>query len=182
VRIIAATNRDLRQALQSGAFREDLYYRLNVVPITLPPLRDRKEDIPLLVEHFLERYCHERKRLLMGIDHAAMEVLCTYPWPGNVRELQNAVERAVVLSPHSTITLADLPAEIRNQSPAPVGTGTQPSTIDDTLPLAEATEAFRRARIRQALEAVDGNQTKAAQLLGLPRTQLSRLMKRLGLR
>ncbi len=182
VRIIAATNRDLRQAMQSGAFREDLYYRLNVVPITLPPLRDRKEDIPLLVEHFLERYCHERKCLLIGTDNAAMELLCTYPWPGNVRELQNAVERAVVLSPHSMITIADLPAEICNQSPATAGTVTQPSTIDDTLPLAEATEAFRRARIRQALEAVDGNQTKAAQLLGLPRTQLSRLMKRLGLR
>jgi Nif-specific regulatory protein len=182
VRIIAATNRDLRQAIQRGTFREDLYYRLNVVPITLPPLRDRKEDIPLLVEHFLERYCHERKRLLMGIDYAAMEVLCAYSWPGNVRELQNAVERAVVLSPHLTVTLADLPTEIRDQSSATPGTVAQPSAIDDTLPLAEATEAFRRVRIRQALEAVDGNQTKAAQLLGLPRTQLSRLMKRLGLR
>lgn len=182
VRIIAATNRNLRQAMQGGAFREDLYYRLNVVPLTLPPLRDRKEDLPTLVEYFLGRYCHESKRPLMKIDPTVLELFHTYHWPGNVRELQNIIERAVVLSPHLTITVADLPAEIYDQSPTAVEIVTQPPAIDDTLPLAEATEAFRRIRIRQALEAAGGNQTKAAQLLGLPRTQLSRLMKRLGLR
>jgi Nif-specific regulatory protein len=182
VRVIAATNRDLRRALQSGAFREDLYYRLNVVSITLPPLRDRAGELPTLIDHFITRYCHEMKRPRLGIDRAAMEALHAYRWPGNVRELQNVIERAVVLVPGPTITVIDLPAEVRDQSLGVREVAVQPPTIDSSLPLPEAVDAFKRLRIRQALEATEGNQTKAAQLLGLSRPNLSRLMRNLGLR
>jgi len=182
VRIVAAANRDLRQAMQNGTFREDLYYRLNVVQISLPPLRDRKEDIPALIAHFTERYCYELKRPRLGIDHEVEELLNTYPWPGNVRELQNVIERAVVLSRGPTITVTDLPLEIREQADGAGAQRGRPQSIDAALPLAEAMEVFKRVRIRQVLESVAGNQTKAAQLLGLPRSNLSRMMKRLGLR
>jgi transcriptional regulator with GAF, ATPase, and Fis domain len=182
VRILAATNRDLRQAMQKGAFREDLYYRLNVVSITLPALRERKEDIPLLVEHFIARYCHEVKRAALGTERAVLELLQAYHWPGNVRELQNAIERAVVLAPGPQITAADLPTEVRSQRHG-VGDALPLSyVIDETLPLTEATEAFRSARIRQVLLATAGNQTEAAKRLGMPPSNLSRLLKRLGLR
>jgi Nif-specific regulatory protein len=182
VRVIAATNRDLRQAMQKGAFREDLYYRLNVVSLTLPPLRDRKEEIPVLVDHFLERYCREMGRAKMGIEQVAMDALYVYRWPGNVRELQNVIERAVVLSPGAMILVTDLPAEVRQQTSGSGEAGAQAHALDPALSLSEAMTAFRRIKIRQALEACDGNQTKAAQLLGLPRPNLSRLMKSLGLR
>jgi Nif-specific regulatory protein len=182
VRVIAATNRDLRQAMQKGMFREDLYYRLNVVPITLPPLRDRAEDLPGLIDHFIERYCHEMKRPRLEIEPRAREALLAYQWPGNVRELQNVIERAVVLSSGPTITIIDLPVEVRSQPLDSKKLAVQSEAIDATLPLAEAMDAFKRARIRQALETAAGNQTKAAQLLGLPRPNLSRLMKQLGLR
>jgi Nif-specific regulatory protein len=182
VRVIAATNRDLRRALQTGAFREDLYYRLNVVSISLPPLRDRREEIPTLIDHFTARYCNDMKRPLLARNSAAQERLLTYRWPGNVRELQNVIERAVVLSPGPTITEADLPLELRTQD-SEHGDPTLPGQIiDPTLPLSAAMEAFKRVRVSQALEAMNGNQTKAAQVLGVPRPNLSRLMKQLGLR
>ncbi|MBI2875434.1 MAG: sigma 54-interacting transcriptional regulator [Candidatus Tectomicrobia bacterium] len=182
VRILAATNRDLRQAMRSGAFREDLYYRLNVVAITLPTLRDRPEDVPGLVYHFLERYGREMGRPRMEVDSSAMEVLRAYRWPGNVRELQNVIERAVVLSAGPQITAADLPAEIRPPAPGARGFPAHPQGIEETLSLAEAIELFKCARIRQALERAGGNQEQAARLLGLARPNLSRLMKSLGLR
>lgn len=182
VRILAATNRNLLQAMRKGAFREDLYYRLNVVSITMPPLRDRREDIPLLAHYFVNHYCREVNRARLGIERSALECLHAYPWPGNVRELQNAMERAVVLSPGPDITAADLPAEVRKQSPGPLGLGPQAEDIDETLPLTKAIDAFTRIRIRKALEATGGNQTEAAARLGLPQSNLSRLMKRLGLR
>lgn len=182
VRILAAANRDLRQAMHNGTFREDLYYRLNVVPISLPPLRDRKEDIPVLVDHFTERYCYELKRARIGMDQEAIGLLNAYLWPGNVRELQNVIERAVVLSRGPVLTVTDLPPEIRDQTNSSGERNVRAQTVDAALPLAEAMEVFKRARIRQVLESVAGNQTKAAQLLGLPRPNLSRLMKRLGLR
>jgi transcriptional regulator with GAF, ATPase, and Fis domain len=181
VRVIAATNRDLRRAMQNGTFREDLYYRLNVVSISLPPLRDRREEIPALIEHFTARYCHEMKRPLLAVDPQALELLHTYRWPGNVRELQNVIERAVVLSQGPAITVSDLPLELRTR-----GEQSDPTlpgqAIDPSLPLSAAMEMFKRIRVHQALEAMKGNQTKAAQVLGLPRPNLSRLMKQLGLR
>ncbi|MBI3597715.1 MAG: sigma 54-interacting transcriptional regulator [Nitrospirae bacterium] len=182
VRILAATNRDLRQALQTGTFREDLYYRLNVVSITMPPLRDRKEDIPALVHHFIDRYCQEVKRPRLGIDPSVMDLLKSYPWPGNVRELQNAIERAVVLSAGPVITEADFPAEIRSQAPCFPDTSPKIPGLDEPLPMAEAMDHFQRALIRKALERAGGNQAEAAKILGLQRSNLSRLMKALGLR
>ncbi len=182
VRILAATNRDLRQAMHKGAFREDLYYRLNVVSLTLPPLRDRREDIAMLTRHFVERSCREVNRAPMGIERAVSECLQAYSWPGNVRELQNAIERAVVLAPGPEITVADLPAEVRKQLTDTANTAAQVEEIDDALSLAEAINVFTRVRIRKALEAVGHNQTEAAKRLSLPQSNLSRLMKRLGLR
>jgi Nif-specific regulatory protein len=182
VRVLAATNRGLQGAMQKGQFREDLYYRLNVVSITLPPLRERSDEIAPLVAHFLERYCHELKRPRLGVDPAALAALEVYGWPGNVRELQNVIERAVVLSPGPIISLADLPAELRTPVQGATGTFSALQGVDPLLPLGEAVEAFKRAKIRQTLEATGGNQTKAAQLLGIPRPNLSRLMKNLGLR
>src|SRR5688572_2974697 len=114
VRVIAATNADLARMVADGSFREDLYYRLNVIPVTLPPLRDRREDIPLLVQHFLQKFCGEVSRQVMTVSQAAMRPLMTYAWPGNVRQLENAMERAVALSGSRTqIEIADLPADIQ---------------------------------------------------------------------
>src|SRR5262249_31771602 len=149
----AATNRDLRRAMQTGAFREDLYYRLNVVSISLPPLRDRREEIPALIDHFTARYCNDMKRAPLSIDPMAMEMLCTYRWPGNVRELQNVIERAVVLSPGPAITGADLPLELRTQSSEDSEPTLPGQAIDPSLPLSAAMEIFKRIRVRQALEA-----------------------------
>jgi two-component system, NtrC family, nitrogen regulation response regulator NtrX len=182
VRILAATNRDLHQARQRGTFREDLYYRLNVVAITLPPLRDRRADIADLAGYFIAHFSREVNRPESGITQEAADLLQAYHWPGNVRELQNVIERAVVLSAGPRITPADFPAEIRQAVPPhgrafPVAQG-----IDPTLPLAEAVEAFKRARVLQALEQSAGNQSLAAKLLGMQPSNLSRLMSTLGLR
>jgi transcriptional regulator with GAF, ATPase, and Fis domain len=182
VRILAATNRDLRQAMQCGTFREDLYYRLNVVSITLPPLRDRRDDIPLLVRHFVDHYCREVNRPPMEVAAEAMQCLQTYSWPGNVRELQNTIERAVVLSTGFGISLADLPVEMRKRGDLKESAPANMTEIDETLSLSAAIDAFVRERIRKALQATGGKQTEAAQRLGLPQSNLSRLMKRLGLR
>ncbi len=182
VRIIAATNRDLLAAMQQNAFREDLYYRLNVVSILLPPLRERTDDIPVLVEHFLERFCREIKRESLGIERNAMELLQAYLWPGNVRELQNTMERAVVLSSGSTITESDLPTRIRHQPLSLGNTVPQLQPSENLLPLVEAVDEFKRTLIRKALESTKGNQTHAAKLLGLRQANLSRMMKTLGIR
>ena len=182
VRILAATNRDLHQAMQRGAFREDLYYRLNVVALTLPRLRDRQPDIPALVYHFLDHYGREVNRPGLGITQEALELLCTYHWPGNVRELQNAIERAVVLSQGPDLTASDFPTEIRQAGRLPTDTPSPLQDIDASLPLAEAIIAFKRAKVLQALDMAHGNQSQAAKLLGLQPSNLSRLMHTLGLR
>jgi len=182
VRIIAATNRDLLAAMQQHAFREDLYYRLNVVSVPLPPLRERTDDIPVLVEHFLERFCREIKRESLSIERRAMELLQAYSWPGNVRELQNTIERAVVLSSGPTITESDLPTRIRQQPLSP-GNAAPQTQLSETLPsLVEAVDEFKRTLIRKALATTKGNQTHAAKLLGLRQANLSRMMKTLGIR
>jgi Nif-specific regulatory protein len=182
VRILAATNRDLSKALQSGEFREDLYYRLNVVSITMPPLRDRREDIPALIHHFLDLYSREVKRPRLGITPSAIDFLKSCPWKGNVRELQNVIERAVVLCAGHVIGESDFPAEMRSAAAASSGPALGPSTIDETLPLAEAVDQFKRGFIKRALEKARGNQAEAASTLGLQRSNLSRLMKALNLR
>jgi Nif-specific regulatory protein len=182
VRILAATNRDLRQAIQRGVFREDLYYRLHVVTITLPPLRERRDDIHSLVHYFVEHYCREVNKPLMSIEPAALACLRAYAWPGNVRELQNTIERAIVLSTGPAITLFDLPMNMQTPLDGRRQEETAIEDIDDKLPLAEAIEGFTRERVRRVLRASGGNQTEAATRLGLPQSNLSRLMRRLGLR
>jgi Nif-specific regulatory protein len=182
VRILAATNRDLLKAMQNGSFREDLYYRLNVVSIQLPRLCERKTDIPPLVQHFIQRYCQEMKRPLIGIEGKAMELLQSYAWPGNVRELQNTIERAVVLSPGPAITAADLPARIYQHPLHPADLAVEIPAMDEIPPLTQAMDEFKGALIRRAMEIAGGNQTQAAKLLGLRQGNLSRLMKVLGIR
>jgi Nif-specific regulatory protein len=182
VRILAATNRDLHQAMQRGTFREDLYYRLNVVAITLPALHERRADIPAFVHHFIAHYSREVNRPGLGITQEAVDMLQAYRWPGNVRELQNAIERAVVLTSGPSITPADFPAEIRQAVRSLANTAPDTLSIDATLPLNEAVVVFKRVRVRQALMEAGGNQREAAKLLGVQPSNLSRLMSTLGLR
>ena len=170
VRIIAATNRDLNNAVQEGKFREDLYYRLNVVPLILPPLRDRKEDIPGLADYFLKRSALETKKNFTAIDEEAMKKLIAYQWPGNVRELANVIESAVVLGQGPELTPHDLPAKVVSTVPKVVPNGfSYHGAIDD----------YRRELIARTLAHTEGNRAAAAKILGLQRTYLSRLIKSL---
>lgn len=171
VRLIGATNRDLAALVAHGAFREDLFYRLNVVAVDLPPLRQRKGDIPLLVNHFLARYAAENDKAVGEISKEALELLTRYAYPGNVRELQNIVERAVVMARGAVVTCADLPAEVQKAAPAPVA---------DTLP-AQVEELEKKA-IAQALERAGGVQSRAAELLGLTERNLRYKLKKYGLK
>ncbi len=177
VRIIAATNRDLQSAVADGTFRDDLYYRLNVIVIKLPPLRDRSEDIPLLAEHFCKKYCEENSRDLCTIAPPAIRVLMSYHWPGNVRELENVIERAVVLSPENTITPDLFPRNI-----TAVQSGDSSQFLKADLPLKERVGNFERALIMDALEKTDWNQKKAADLLSVNATTLSEKLKRLRIK
>jgi two-component system, NtrC family, response regulator AtoC len=174
VRFIAATNRDLVAAVRDGRFRLDLYYRLHVVTVTLPPLRERPGDLEPLARHFLERYRREVKREPLGIRPAALACLRRYAWPGNVRELENAIERAVVLADGPEIDLPDLPAEVREAGPAG-GAGR-----DGTPGFHAGVEEFKRGLIVSTLRRTGGNRTQAARLLGLQRTYLARLIRDLG--
>lgn len=169
VRILAATNRILEEEIRKGAFREDLFFRLNVVRITMPPLRDRREDIPLLAMHFLEKYAALNSKQILSFDSEAVEALLAYDWPGNVRELENAVERAVVLCPAATISPAYFPRSIRNLPSASAAPG-------HGLNLLET----ERNLLQRALEKTDWNQTKAADILGISRKQLRTKMKHHG--
>jgi len=170
VRIIAATNRHLESAVGSGDFREDLYHRLNVIAITLPPLRERKEDIPLLANHFLRRFAQETKKNFAEISEDIYEKLLAYPWPGNVRELANVIERAVVLGDGPKLTLHHLPARV---------VGAQPATGPDETSYHDAINAYRRELLVRALATAQGNRAAAAKALGLHRTHLMKLMKAL---
>ena len=184
IRIVAATNRDLRKAVEDGTFREDLYYRLNVVSIRLPPLRDRPEDLQALVEHALARYTAELGRAPLTISQDAWDLLRTYPWPGNVRELNNVIERAAVLAPDDRIEVDDLPEELRElEASADRETSTVraiPSEAPEIRPYRDAVLEAKRAIIRRALETTGGHQTKAAELLGVRQPYLARLIKNLG--
>jgi DNA-binding NtrC family response regulator len=172
VRIIAATNRDLDDAVKEGRFREDLYHRLNVVPITLAPLRERAEDIPALAHHFMERYAKDVKKTCTEIVADALKQLCAYDWPGNVRELGNVIERAIVLGRGPRLTIEDLPSRV-------VASVARPSI--DGRSYREAMEYHRRELIRVALERCHGNRAAAARALGLHEKYLLRLLKSLGM-
>jgi two-component system, NtrC family, response regulator AtoC len=179
VRVIAATNADLGRMVAEGGFREDLYYRLNVIPVTLPPLRDRREDIPLLVQHFLQKFCNEAGRPVMTVSQAAMRPLMTYAWPGNVRQLENAMERAVALSGSRTqIEIGDLPPDIQQASePGDLIPGL--ALPDDGLDFDAFISRIEHEVIRRALERTGGNKAAAASVLNLKRTTLVEKLKRL---
>ncbi|HKO57597.1 MAG TPA: sigma-54 dependent transcriptional regulator [Thermoanaerobaculia bacterium] len=178
VRIIAATNADLQKLMRDSSFREDLFYRLNVITITLPPLRRRREDIPLLVSHFLDKYAEENRRKVREVTPDAMRILMDHSWPGNVRELENAIERAVVLCTGDRITPELLPDYLR----FPQQTD-QPALIvpADGLSLKDAVSRYERTMILQSLELANGVQKKAAELLQLKPSTLNEMMKRLGI-
>jgi DNA-binding NtrC family response regulator len=173
VRIIAATNCDLKAAVKEGRFREDLYYRINVVPLALPPLRERKADIPELARHFIQRCATESKRHFTDLSEDAMKRLLVYDWPGNVRELANVVERAVVLGQPPTIRVDDLPIEML----------AGPEQVSTSAPLSyqESMEEHRRELVFKALQQANGNRTAAAKLLGLERAYFQKLMKSYGI-
>jgi DNA-binding NtrC family response regulator len=174
IRFIAATNKDLKQAVKSGQFREDLFFRLNVVSLTLPPLRDRTEDIEPLANFFLERHTREQKRPGMTLSSSSLTALKQYPWPGNIRELENVIARTVVLSPGDVIE-----PDVLGLSPieTAVHCGTAPTVPYMNLPYHQSMEEHSAYIIDVALDKAGGNQTKAAELLGLQRTYLARLIK-----
>jgi Nif-specific regulatory protein len=159
VRIIAATNRDMEKAISSGAFREDLFYRLHVISIPLPPLRDRKEDIRELTIHFLNKFSREMGKSIRNIDPKAMDALKAYHWPGNIRELANVLERAVVLGEGEIISVHDLPQDLVPSEPA--------LTPRTEAALPEEMGQIEKQRIIDALETAKGNKSEAARMLGL---------------
>ncbi len=176
VRILAATNLDLKRAVRERAFREDLYYRLNVVPIEVPPLRERREDIPLLVEHFIRKYSREFHKEVRGISPGALPILQNYSWPGNVRELENIIERSIALATGPVISLKDLPLDLALSDQVASG------ATDSPLTLKAAREQFELQFILRTLERVDWNQSQAARLLGLHRNTLIAKLAAWGVR
>jgi DNA-binding NtrC family response regulator len=198
VRVITATNRDLKGMVEAGTFREDLYYRLAVMHIHLPALRERIADLPLLLNYFLSRFCEENAKKLNGFSKEALKVLSAYAWPGNIRELRNCVERMVVMARGTSLTLSDVPREIRTAvaeslpAQASPGTADTVSAVDDAplqrsgTPTADASgsldmEQAARQLIIQALKECDGNRTLAARKLGISRRTLHRKINIYGL-
>jgi two-component system response regulator AtoC len=173
VRVIAATNQDLRAALEQGTFREDLYYRLNVVPINIAPLRDRMQDIPFLAEYFLQKYAAEAGNRIQSITPAAMSRLAEYHWPGNVRELENVIERSVVMCTGDRLDVADIKLD---NAPRPRGTAN-----DFSLPPGMTLDQYEQEIIREALKRADGNKSQAARALGLTRNALRYRLTQMGL-
>lgn len=178
-RLIAATNKILEDEVKKGNFREDLYYRLNVVKAKIPPLRDRLEDIPLLINHFIEKYTQgpETTGVVTGIDKETIQRLCDYEWKGNVRELENVIERSVILAPGSVITVSDLPSQIRN----PKSGTLQLEGIPDGVGLSETLAAVEKRMILRAMKMSGNVQTKAAKLLGIGKSGLNQKLKKFSL-
>ncbi|HET9957191.1 MAG TPA: sigma-54 dependent transcriptional regulator, partial [Polyangiaceae bacterium] len=188
VRVVAATNSDLKKEIAQGSFREDLYYRLNVVPIRLPALRERSQDVPELVRHFIEKFNARLKKSVTGIDGQALGLLCGYPWPGNIRELENVIERAVLFCDRTEIGTPDIPAEVRGfsavqstpQAPPVALTGASSDGLKEQVKAAMS--RLERELIVRALEQTHGNVTHAARLLKISRKGLQLKMKELSLR
>jgi DNA-binding NtrC family response regulator len=187
VRILAATNADLRRLVEEGKFREDLYYRLNVINLALPALRERKEDIPLLVEHFFNEYCRENEKFLdsnrrsvLRFEPEAMEILMEHNWPGNVRELENVVERAVVLASHSIVPVSVLPDHLLQAGGLRIRRDASGSLPADAS-LFEVVADFERRKIIEALESASWSQTDAAENLRIPLSTLNQKIKRLNI-
>src|SRR5258707_4088288 len=181
IRIIAATNQDLTRMIAEGRFREDLFYRINVIPISLPPLRERREDISLIADHFLHKYNEQMGKQIVGISHQAMDLLQLHEWPGNIRELENVMERAVALEPTPSILPDSLPASIRGDVPR------VPQTNVEGLPeagfdLEAHVKEIERGYIAEALKKAGGVQVKAAELLGMSFRSFRYYVKKYNLR
>ncbi len=176
VRIVAATNRDLEAEVRAGRFREDLFYRLNVIALSVPALRERPEDIPLLARHFLGRFAQRNRKSIRGFTPRAMDLLLRHDWPGNVRELENAVERGVILAPGETITEEDLPAVLRADADHGGFSGK-----NQDAPGGMSLEDAEREAIARTLEVAGGNKSEAARVLGVTRVTLRSKMKKFGL-
>jgi len=181
IRVVAATNVDLEEAVKQGRFREDLFYRLNVIPIHIPPLRERRSDIPLLIQHFLEKFQQKKKVPVEAIEPDALECLCSYDWPGNVRELENMIERLIILASGPKITIKDLPEHILKAGGRKFCTGINvpvPTIPDEGLSLSKTVEQIEKALILQALERTGWIKNRAAKLLKMNRTTLIEKMKK----
>jgi len=183
VRVVAATNRPLDRLVQEGRFREDLFYRLNVIPVRVPSLRERREDVPLLANHFLERFGHEMGKSVAKISAEAMDCLLRYSWPGNVRELENVIERAVALEPTPAILPERLPDGLRKGTPAAPGVDSDDAVAQLTLgfSLDRHLEALESALVRRALDQAGGDRGSASQLLGISARSLRYLIQKHGL-
>jgi two-component system nitrogen regulation response regulator NtrX len=175
VRVIAATNKNLASEIKKGTFREDLYYRLNVVPIEVPSLRERKDDIPLLADHFLDDCAIQNRSRRKHIDPEALDLLAAYPWPGNVRELKNLIERLVILVPGERITPDDIPISYRTNDLSATAIETDCLSIDD---FKEAKKAFEEVYLRDKLRENDGNVSQTARRIGVGRSYLHKKLKR----
>jgi two-component system nitrogen regulation response regulator NtrX len=176
-RVLAATNKDLQAEIRAGNFREDLYFRLNVIPIFVPPLRERQEDIPLLADHFMAEFAREYGRRLKSFASAATVVLQRYPWPGNVRELRNVIERLMIMVPGDSISAADLAFLGQADSRRPE----QLEPAAERLTLHEARDRFERDLILRTLAAQQGNMSRTAEVLGVERSNLYRKMRAFGI-
>jgi two-component system nitrogen regulation response regulator NtrX len=177
VRVVAATNKDLPGEIRSGRFREDLYFRLNVIPIFVPPLRDRQDDIPALADHFMEGFAREYGRRIKTLEETAIARLQTYLWPGNVRELRNVIERLIIMVPGDTIAAREM-AFLGSDALGPDIGGSPDASA---LPLHEARERFEREYILRALAAQQGNMSRTAEALGVERSNLYRKMRAFGI-
>jgi transcriptional regulator with PAS, ATPase and Fis domain len=177
VRVIAATNQDLREALEQGTFREDLYYRLNVVPLDIPPLRERKQDIPFLAGHFIRKLSPETGNRVDSISDAAMEKLIAYHWPGNVRELENIIERALVMCTGTQLE----PGDIKLENAPGRGGAARAQNEAAFLPEGLTLDDYERDIIREALRRANGNKSQAARLLGLTRNALRYRLTQMGM-
>ncbi len=182
IRVIAATNQDLTRAVAEGRFREDLYYRINVIPIVLPPLRDRREDIPLVADHFLAKYAEQMGKDLTGISRSAMDLLGQHDWPGNIRELENVIERAVALESTPTVLPESLPPTLRMTKAARVDQSASEALPDGGFDLEAHVKEIERGYIAQALQRAGGVQVKAAELLGMSFRSFRYYVKKYNLR
>jgi len=178
VRLITATNKDLNQMIKKGGFREDLYYRINVVPIVIPPLRERKEDIPILIDHFINKFDLENNKNVKGINKEALEFLMQYEWPGNVRELENLIERVIALTSNEYIPANELPYSFKN---IPKINGLKESVLDGKVSFLQAEEEFEKEVILDALKKTNYIQSHAAEILGISRRILKYKMDKLGI-
>jgi two-component system response regulator PilR (NtrC family) len=182
IRVVAATNQDLARLVTDGRFREDLFYRINVIPIALPPLRERREDIPLLADHFLAKYSEQMGKHVTGISHDALQFMLRYDWPGNIRELENTIERAVALEATPAVLSESLPPAIRGDSPR--GAAGQPADglPDSGFDLEAHVKEIERGYLAEALKRAGGVQVRAAELLGMSFRSFRYYVKKYNLR